>query len=181
MDPELDATGVRQAELAGERLSKWGIGAIYCSELQRAARTAQIINGYAQARLILLPDLRELSYGTWEGKRREEVERENAVFIQQWLQDRFHISAPGGESFHDLGIRLERVVALLTHATADKIAVVTHQGVLKALLCLFLEISPAKQAHFWFHNGSISAVEYDRPAHHFKILFLNDCAHLEQV
>ena len=40
----LSEEGIRQAELAGERLSKYGIDAVYSSELIRAVETAEIIN-----------------------------------------------------------------------------------------------------------------------------------------
>ena len=181
-DTELDTTGVRQAEQMGKRLSKTQhpIATIYCSPLTRAVQTAQIINRYTKAKLIPLPDLRELSYGTWEGKKREEVEKENAVFIRQWMEDRFNIPAPGGESFRDLEERLQPVMTTLTSSGAAQVAVLTHQGVLKTLLCLFLGISPAQQSAFWFQNCSLSAVQYNPAASHCKILFLNDYCHLQE-
>jgi broad specificity phosphatase PhoE len=178
IDTNLNEIGVNQARLAGKRLANQEIGLIYCSNLARAIQTAQLMNDFLQAPLTIVPELREISYGQWEGRLWEEIRRENPDFVQRWLLDRTNLPVPGGESFQDVKNRLQSVIALLQNHASPSVAVVTHEGIIKTLICMFLAIDLEKQARFLFHNGSISTITYDS-IQGYRIINLNDTAHQE--
>ena len=69
------------------RLADVSFSAVYSSDLSRTVETAQIIvNGYGVS-VQTDPDLREFSYGEWEGLTLEEVESQDSHgFAQRFNQ-----------------------------------------------------------------------------------------------
>ena len=97
-DPALSEVGIRQAEKLGERLLHQKIAAIYSSDLKRASETAEIIARYANAEVILKPQLREINMGEifkqgWEAF---------PGFHDEWLKHEADLPYPGGEAGMDV-------------------------------------------------------------------------------
>ena len=66
-DTPLNETGIAQAHQARRILSELSIATICCSPLQRARKTADIINQSLNCELVELNGLRECSFGSHEG------------------------------------------------------------------------------------------------------------------
>ena len=74
IDIPLSEVGLRQTDALRDRLAGWDIHAAYASDLKRTMETARSI---LQGRSISpspTPELREFSYGRWEGMTHAEVE-----------------------------------------------------------------------------------------------------------
>jgi alpha-ribazole phosphatase len=179
-DVELNETGLKQAELTSEYLKNRAIDLFYCSDLTRAVRTAKIINRFHNKAITQLPVLREICYGEWEGRNWQEITARDPDLAMAWRNDRVNVAPPGGESFQDLYRRVADFVTLVKTLDHQAVAVVTHEGVIKALLCHFLRVDPARQRELSYHNGSISTVEYDPVTKQFSAVSLNDYSHLPE-
>lgn len=70
-DTPLSPMGIAQAELLRNRLRGVAFDQIYSSDTERAHHTAQLVFGGRE--ILLEPRLREMSYGTLEGKTRTEL------------------------------------------------------------------------------------------------------------
>ncbi|WP_423802609.1 histidine phosphatase family protein [Neobacillus sp. SAB-20_R2A] len=72
-DIPLNEKGIKQAEESGEYLknSQWDV--IITSPLQRAKKTAEIINTYINVPLVVMDDFKEKSFGDAEGMTIEEI------------------------------------------------------------------------------------------------------------
>ncbi len=68
LDIALNETGIAQAHSALSALQDCPATHIYCSPLQRARQTADIVNQSLNLPLIEIPDLRECNFGELEGK-----------------------------------------------------------------------------------------------------------------
>ena len=84
--------------------------------------------------------LREIDFGQWEGLRWEEIEERDKAYSREWIAAYPRMASPGGE---DIG-RFERRVleeveflSLEAERAARTIAVVTHAGVIRTVLCAF--------------------------------------------
>ena len=141
-DVPLNETGRAQAFALAARLRAEGVRAIATSDLCRARGTAEIV-GEALGLEVALVDanLRERSYGKWEGLTRCECE---ARFPEEWAR---HVSdprspPPGGEAADAL---LARAVPAI-HGVAERLAspavLVTHGGVMRAFLAAALGAAP---------------------------------------
>src|SRR5215471_18946435 len=67
LDPPLSARGSTQAQEVAERFVGHRLVGLYCSDLVRARRTAELIGEAAGLAPVDEPGLREISLGAWEG------------------------------------------------------------------------------------------------------------------
>jgi broad specificity phosphatase PhoE len=137
-DPELNARGhVQLAELV-KKLRTEEIGRVYASDLRRAHRTGRAIAEAFDIDCHVRPALREIDFGQWESLTWEEIDRRDEAYARRWIVEYPNLPAPNGESFRDFERRvLEEVTFLSLEADAEGhgIAVVTHAGVLRTVLC----------------------------------------------
>jgi alpha-ribazole phosphatase/probable phosphoglycerate mutase len=133
-DPALNAQG--QAQLAGlaRALSTETFGGVYSSDLRRAQSTAQAIAAGRNVPLTLLPRLREIHFGEWEGLSWAEIEQQDTEYARRWVDGYPDVPAPAGESFPEFEARVLDEVNHLIRRNAEPIAVVTHAGVLRVVL-----------------------------------------------
>jgi alpha-ribazole phosphatase/probable phosphoglycerate mutase len=137
-DPELNARGRAQLADLIDRLRMDQIGVVYTSDLRRAHTTGMAIAEAFGIACHVRRALREINFGQWEGITWNEIERQDNTYARRWIKEYPSLPAPDGESFHDFERRvLDEVKDLSLKAeTADcTIAVVTHAGVLRTVLC----------------------------------------------
>jgi broad specificity phosphatase PhoE len=137
-DPELSARGhVQLAELIN-KLHTEKIGAVYTSDLRRAHATGMAVAKAFDVDCHVRPELREINFGQWEGLTWEEVEQQNKAYARRWLAEYPSLPAPDGESFRDFERRVleeAKFISREAEAKGHDIAVVTHAGVLRTILC----------------------------------------------
>ncbi|MDR0990746.1 MAG: alpha-ribazole phosphatase family protein [Propionibacteriaceae bacterium] len=81
--------------------------------------------------------LAELDFGAWEGQLWADIDR--AAF-DQWAADYVTRTPPGGESWSDVQQRVGQWLGELRSQPFERVAVVTHTGVIRALLSLVIEL-----------------------------------------
>jgi broad specificity phosphatase PhoE len=127
-DSALSERGERQVRRLAERLALHAPTALYSSPLGRAMSTANAIAEVTGLPVQTRDDLREMSYGGWEGKSFLDVRRDDLEIYQRWIADP-DCPCPDGESHNDVRRRMERAIAaanserpiLVTHGTAIRI------------------------------------------------------------
>jgi probable phosphoglycerate mutase len=110
-DSPLTALGIEQARAAGRLLRSVPAArsaALIASPLGRAGSTARIIAGelgLAPERIAIEPRLREVSWGAWDGRSRDEIE---AIQPGGWqrLQRDWSFAPEGGEPYQHAADRL---------------------------------------------------------------------------
>jgi alpha-ribazole phosphatase len=180
LDSELSSRGRRQTELLvahlGAHLSP-AVAAIYTSPLRRAAQTAEQIAGRHQLPVVHDPDLRELFLGAWEGKTVAEIQAAFPGLYEKWLEDPLAFPAPGGE---DLRAFERRVVGAIQRMQRDhpgaNLLVVSHGGVIKAILCYVLGLDVRHLFRLKQDNTAVSRVELRDGVR--RVLLFNDTCHL---
>jgi probable phosphoglycerate mutase len=152
-DVPLNETGRLQARELAAALGAHGVVGAVSSDLSRARETAAIV---AQALGVTLAytdhELRERSFGIFEGLTREECTAQHPEAWRAWLEER-RVPA-GGETQEALTTRVVAAVArvALQVATDESPAlVVTHGGALRALVhAVTGEIPPlVKNGEVW--------------------------------
>lgn len=180
-DIALSEEGIEQAERAGIRLSRLMVKRIITSPQRRAVDTALSIAKQVGVKDIeKWDDLREVSFGEWEGLTVPEI---IAAFGQElfdaWRKAQLEVTAPGGEDAHSVRDRSKRAAQKLS-ALNDKVTVVVSHGAIFRSLILHLLDVPLSSV-FWkmrIDNCSISAVEFDGRGR-CSVSFLNDTTHLQ--
>jgi alpha-ribazole phosphatase/probable phosphoglycerate mutase len=137
-DPELNTRGRAQLRELINRLHTENIGVVYASDLRRAQETGKIIAEAFAVDCHVRSALREINFGQWEGLTWKEIEQRDDSYARRWIAEYPRLSAPNGENFSDFERRaLDEVKFLSMRAAAEgrHIAVVTHAGVLRTVLC----------------------------------------------
>ena len=134
-DVGLSERGLKQFQHWADVLKEENFNAIYSSDLKRTRNSAQYIAEEQGLELISFPELRELSFGVWEGMSISEVESSYPGQLKERMQSIASFQADGGETYHQLQERVipkyEEIVA--SHPN-DKIALVCHGGVNRIIL-----------------------------------------------
>ena len=83
LDVPLSAEGERQCAVQAERLRSVGLTALFSSDLGRSRRSAEIIGAPHALRPTIVPALREMDMGRWDGLTAAQIkEREPAAFAE---------------------------------------------------------------------------------------------------
>ena len=185
-DSSLSPRGRRQSQALSERLSGLPLHAVYTSPARRARVLADLLCAGRPLTPEICHDLREVSFGDWEGMSYPEIHERHPDGCRRWLQDPLRFAPPNGESFLDAIARVRplprRFVDAATIHGANgpiHIAVVTHGGLLRALLVCLLAGNPSLALRLRFDNASLSIVDLFGEA--ATIRCLNDTSHLTEV
>ena len=140
-DVELSERGKKQFQHWAKILKQENFKAIYSSDLKRTRNSAQFIAKEHRLEPISYPELRELSFGTWEGMSFAEVEAAYPGEMEERMRNIATFQADGGETYSQLK---ERVVPkfeeIVTLHSNDQIVMVCHGGVNRIILAHLLGI-----------------------------------------
>ena len=146
----LSGVGRRQATLLAAQLGDVRFDAIYSSDLDRAHETARLVAGDRNVAVETDPDLREFSYGEWEGLTLTEVETTYPGDLAKRIEagGNLGFTAPGGESTAKVLARVRRwwMRASQCHDSQDHVLVVAHGGSIRALRVCLLDLAATD---FW--------------------------------
>ena len=178
-DTELTALGRRQAEVLASRLKDELEGApctMYCSDLKRAAKTAEII-GY-ELGLTPIPSeaLRELNTGIAAGMTKEEA-RHHFIKPTEPLVD--WQCYPGAETWRQFYMRVSNFLDNLPKNQDAPLMFVTHGGTIINIVAwwLGLDLETISRVTFKTSPASISVLG-TTDLRERAIFSLNDFAHL---
>lgn len=107
------------------------IAAVLSSDLERCLTVASPLARQLGCPLLVQPELRELNFGSWEGLTFEQISAQFPERQADWLADPRLASPPGGETLLQLQ---QRVQAVLTPWLTEQVVIVTHGGVIAAIL-----------------------------------------------
>ncbi|NLK51413.1 MAG: alpha-ribazole phosphatase [Syntrophomonadaceae bacterium] len=179
-DIPLNEIGEKQSRLVAQRLKKEALDAVYSSDLSRALATAQYIAQEHKLCITVLPALREINYGQWEGLTLDEINKKYPGLRDQWLKDPKHCQVPEGESLAKVQQRaLSALGEIQRRHQEGTVAVVTHGGVIVMLLLHFLKEDTGFLRKFFSRNTSVTLVEIDNSK--IDVVFWGDASHLDEI
>lgn len=189
-DSELTSRGRRQATAIAEAVRRLvpdeARAELFSSDLRRTAQTAEAIARTLGVAPVLLPDLREQSYGEAGGR------------PQAWLDERFvtppvaddrrnsparldhDAGIPGAETRRDLATRVYRAMEQITGRDCEHQVVVTHGGALTFVIAAWIRmpLDAAGYASFGSTSGGITHLREDDYFHNRQVVTLNAVDHL---
>jgi alpha-ribazole phosphatase len=135
LDPPLNSAGRDQASGLVLLLRDRNIQFLYVSDLARAIQTAEYIGAGLGLPLLVHTDLREISFGEWEGKRWSDLKAGPLSAKFQSFESAPDGFAPGGESFLRFRERVMNALKEIASLSDGRaVAVVTHMGVIRVAL-----------------------------------------------
>ena len=169
-DEPLTARGREQAAALAERLGRREprITALYSSTLARARETAAPLAAALGLEVERRAELREYGYGAAEGLSWAEVEQRFGITLVQWGRGELP-GEEGPEAFRGRVLRCFRELA--GRHRDGHAAVITHGGVIAAILAHVLGVPDGSWVRMHLPNGSLAEVAPDGDRH--ALLSLN--------
>ena len=163
-DVGLADSGRRQAERAAvvlaERLGPRRVSAVVASPLLRTRETAQVVADALGLAVETDDDLAELAFGEWDGLTFVEARGLHAAAFDAWLHDPT-AAPPGGESLHDLGVRVARARdRVVERFESETVLLVTHAMPVKTIVAQALEAPPLSVHKVDITPASLAEVAY---------------------
>jgi probable phosphoglycerate mutase len=141
IDPPLTDRGQKQALALGRLAPSLKLAQVYVSPKLRARQTAEPIVAATQAPLVVEEGLREIAYGTWEGRKESDIRVADPDAYNAWSLDPALVSPPGGESAFAIAARALPVLvrARRDHPTGN-VLFVSHKATIRVIVCALLGI-----------------------------------------
>ena len=154
-DIALTDRGRDEARDAARTLDGWSVQRAYCSPLVRARETAEIVD--PPCGLTIDPDLREWDYGDFEGETTPQS-RERIPGWSVWTHE-----ITGGESYDEVGARVDAFLERCATEVADGNAVVfAHGHLLAILIARWCGLQPIEGRRFALATATVSLLGWHR-------------------
>jgi alpha-ribazole phosphatase/probable phosphoglycerate mutase len=140
IDVPLSEKGIQQMKRLSAFISA-EISAIYCSDLIRAVKSAEIIARPYSLNPVVEKALRERNFGIWEGMSFDEIKDKYPEEFKAWASNPLKFSPLHGESTLQVYDRaLKAIDEILRDHNGKDIAIVSHGGINRIILCHFLGV-----------------------------------------
>ncbi len=173
IDLELNKNGRMQAGKLHKKMRRQSIHKVYASDRKRAVQTAGIV--FKKQRIEMMPDLREIHFGVFEGLNHDEILEKYPDIYKKWLKDPYNVTIPKGESLAKFKKRVVSAIKKIVKENSGKtVAVVCHGGAISIFINHLL-----KSKDFWMQipkSTAMSIVEFEKNKARIKVF--NDVSHL---
>ncbi len=161
LDIPLSDEGKRQVERATTLIRPLQPDLIISSPRIRASDSAAIVADACRVTVHTDDDFAELDFGDCEGKRYEDVEREDPEFYASWMANPTEVTFPNGESYQAMETRVVSAYQRLVDRTEPtKLLLVAHGGVNRIVLSHILDISPKHIFRLEQTYAGLSCIDY---------------------
>ena len=150
IDVPLSENGIKQLERLAEYLTQitdyrsqiTDIKAVYSSGLDRALKSAEIIAKPFGLKPVIIEDLKERSFGAWEGMTFDEIKDKWPDAFNAWAENPLKFSPMEGENTLEVKERAMKAFNNIINKHKDEeIAIVSHGGITRVILCEILGLS----------------------------------------
>jgi alpha-ribazole phosphatase len=142
-----------------EQLKNQHFDIVFSSPLSRCTKLVSRI--FPETMLVVNYRLKELNFGDWE------MQQWDAIFNYPegkiWFEDYINTACPNGESLVNMITRAKMFLDDLEETKYEKIALVTHAGMIRALMCLVQHKTPEEAFQTPLKYGEILNFSYAAP------------------
>lgn len=162
LDNGLSEKGLIQAAKLSEHFNNNHLNAIYSSDLTRAVQTAEPVARKFNLKIKTDPDLREASFGIWEGMTYNEVKEKYLEEYTAWHKN-YLIRPFWFENFESHQKRITRAIkkVLKNHKYDERLLIFTHGGSIKTQLGFFKKLTGEELAMFAMSNCSLTLIKFN--------------------
>jgi len=160
IDVPLSENGIRQMEQVSAYMPNT-LTAVYCSDLQRATRSAEVIAKPHSLSPVIVPSFRERNFGIWEGMSFDEIQLKYPDEFNAWAVNPLQFSPMQGESTFTMSERvLNSLEEIIRNHEGEHIAIVAHGGVNRIILCHLLGIPLENIFRIDQDYGALNIIEF---------------------
>ena len=174
---DLTPKGIEQAELLADSMTKYPIDYIYSSDLGRAYQTAEIIGNKLNIEVEKTEALREMNFGTWEGRIIKDIIEEDPELYKMWRNEPHLAKIPQGETLSQIKERTDAFIKEINEKYDGKhIVLVTHSLCARIMLLSFLDSDVKNIYRINQANTALNIIELRDYGH--VVMKMNDTTHI---
>ncbi|MCT4565198.1 MAG: histidine phosphatase family protein [Maledivibacter sp.] len=176
---ELSDLGVLQSKLVANKLKKIDENylKIFTSDLDRCYVTAKIIAEELKVDIEVHRDLREMSFGEWEGLTHEEIRQSYYNEYLTWRNEPYNAAIPKGEDLKTVQARCLKAVRTIIDKYDDgSIIIISHGVAIKTIILGILGLDLKYFYNITLSNASLNKLEFREYGP--VVINLNDTCHL---
>lgn len=155
----LSEAGCRQAGKLAGVLGKLRPEKIFCSPLLRARQTVEAITKEFCPIVEFDDNLREIGFGRWEGLTFEEIADRDPAGVRQWAAGGIDFTFPDGERTNHFIERIELALDRIIKDPIPIIAVISHGGVIRFMICALLGLEYEKYLLFNVKPAALTRID----------------------
>ncbi|GAA6756222.1 phosphoglycerate mutase [Thermus sp. 2.9] len=157
-------------------LRRYPVAHVYAADSLAESEAASLLAQALGVGHTLLPELRERSWGAWEGKSFAEVETLYPEAVRAWMADEAGFAPPLGESVREAWARgREAVRTLLARHRGQALLVVGNCTLNRAALSLALPLPPEEGLRLEQDYARLTVVDFYGEEGVVKALNLDPC------
>lgn len=177
-DVPLSNTGRAQAIALARVMASTRLDAAFTSDLSRATETARMLLNGNTLVPVATPDLRETSFGRWEGFTFADAEKDDPALFARMVNADPSFAPPGGESFEQLAARVQAFAERTRAAHPEgAVLIVAHGGSLRALAVAMLRLPQESFRQLRLAPASLSIIDVRERSS--TLLRWNDTSHYQ--
>ncbi len=152
LDLDVSDSFIDEAKAIKDCINEITFDQVYTSPLIRCQRLAHKL--FSENTIHEDDRLMELNFGDWENKKWMDIDK---ATMESWANNFMDQSPPNGETFRQL---VNRVNDFIDHlpSKVDKVALVTHSGVIRALLMKYLQIPSERIFNLQLQYGAVAKI-----------------------
>jgi broad specificity phosphatase PhoE len=156
-DIELSDKGKKEISSQGASISRHTFSTIFCSPLKRCVQTGELLK--LSQDIIYDARLREIDFGKWEGKTFAGIVRTSPDLVNAWCRGESSFGFPEGEKLADFHKRIGDFADTVQSLPSGKVLIITHGGVIRHLICRFLNLPYHNYLYFKVECGKLTMIE----------------------
>ncbi len=163
IDADLSADGRRQMKKFSDYFATIQNVQYICSPLKRALDSFEIATQkLPNCKCTADVNFKEIHFGNWEGLSFQQIKRRYPDLYKEWKMWRGSFRYPQGESHNEFIRRIRRCAKAIKKMDSENVVVFSHGGVIRFLLCYFLELDFSQNNAFKVERGSRTILEISR-------------------
>ena len=174
---QLSSVGLHQARLLADHAPFQTADAIYSSDLVRAQTTAEILAERFNLEVDIDSDLREVSFGDWEGQSIRALAEDLTDGFEKFFTEPDRCRPPHGETFIAAQARVMNAIEKIIDENENRrVIVISHGAVIRLILCAALDMPIRRMWSLGQFNMALNVLRVDDG--NFTLELLNSTAHL---
>ncbi len=173
-DQPLSQRGWEQSRKLWDYLCDKQITAIYVSRYQRTGQTIEYVAKQVGIMPIVDDRLNELDSGVLDPMSDEEIQEKYPEFWKAYLERTADFRFPGGETGEEA---CRRIAGFLEEKReshpGENIVFVTHEGLMRQLMCYIVDIPVYKRGNFYVDLCGIMEITYQSEYKNWKLIRFN--------
>lgn len=163
LNPDLTSSGLEMAHHFAKKYASLEWQAMYVSPMQRTLTTATPFAEATGLEMQVRDGLKEMFFGEWENKTKEEVSEQFHNDYVRWLTEPAWNAPTGGETAVQVASRASLVMSEIEDKHRDgNVLVVAHKSTLRILLCSLLGIDLGRyRDRITYPVASLSIIQFD--------------------